>query len=111
MFTAGAIKYNTADEYRKYVPLFPYFYCKDVQMKGAQGATSDSESQEEVKEGGNGGSNNSNAEKNSLSEIRLEEVAPAADVIPCFFGDRKNPDGSNRYSKIQIAFKSFIPFD
>ena len=50
-------------------------------------------------------------DKNSLSDIKLEEVAPAADVIPCFFGDRKNPDGSNRYNKLQIGFKSFIPLE
>ena len=70
-------------------------------------ATSDSESREEVK--GNG--DQSSVDKNSLSDIKLEEVAPAADVILCFFGARKNPDGSNRYNKLQIGFKSFTTLE
>ena len=89
MFTAGAIKYNTEDENKKYVQ----------KMQGV--ATSDSESQEEVKGDGIGSTNNPNAEKkNSLSDIMLDEVAPTDDVKSCFFGDKKKPDGSNRYSKI-----------
>ena len=70
-------------------------------------ATSDSESQEEVKDS----SDQSSVNKNSLSDIKLEEVAPAADVKACFFGDKKNPDGSNRFNKLQIGFKSLIPLD
>ena len=70
-------------------------------------ATSDSESREEVK--GNG--DQSSVDKNSLSDIKLEEVAPATDVIPCFFGDWKNPDGSICFSKLQIGFKRLIPLD
>ena len=50
-------------------------------------------------------------EKNSLSGIKLEEVAPANDVQPSFFGDKKTPDGANRYDKIQVGFKSFIPLE
>ena len=83
---------------QKYIPLFPYFYCKDVQHGHPGQATSDSESQEEVK---GSGSNNSAAEQNSLSGLKLEEVAPASDVSPYFFGDNKNKaDGANRYDKL-----------
>ena len=30
-FSAGAIKQFPADNTNKYIPLFPYFYCKDFQ--------------------------------------------------------------------------------
>ena len=30
---------------------------------------------------------------------------------PTFFGDKKAPDDANRFEKIQIGFKSFIPLE
>ena len=69
-------------------------------------SSSDSESQEESK--GDSGSCN---DKNSLMSLKLEEVAPAGDVYPAFFGSRKTAEGDNRYEKIQVGFKSCIPLE
>jgi len=94
-FTAGAVK--LIDNQAKYVPLFPYFYCKDVQQGLHPQGQSDSESQEENKEGS---SNKNKGSVNSLSGLKLDEVAPPNDVEASFFGDRKSDQGSNRYEKI-----------
>ena len=71
-FTAGAMKYSPGDQ-PKYIPLFPYFYCQDVQKKQSVEAASDSDSQEH---------------DGSLSSLKYEEVAPPDDVVPYFFGSR-----------------------
>lgn len=98
-FSAGAIKFSS-NESEKYIPLFPHYYCRDVQQRAPGGCARDnaSESQEEKKE--TDGAEGSGSEKNSLSDYKLEEIAPAADVTACFFGDKTNPDGSHRYNKL-----------
>ena len=88
------------------MPLFPYFYCKDVQ-KGGNTSQSDSDDQEEVK-GAAANATGSVGRSNSLSSLKLEDVAPPADVVPSLFGGKKTLGGSNRYEKIQVAFKSSI---
>ena len=104
-FTAGAIRYFP-DGTKKYVPLFPYFYCQDVQKGYNQGSSASSSSEEEKKEEAKNASS-----ENSLSQLRLEDIAPPKDVQPVFFGSRKTEEGANKYEKIQVSFRSSIPLE
>ena len=98
-FTAGAIK-HFPDGSKRYVPLFPYFYCEDVQQKSGLQDSSDSPEEESKHEAAAANGSAHSSSQNSLARLKLVDVAPPKDVNCHFFGSRKTAEGENKYEKL-----------
>ena len=100
-FSAGALKFNDSTVKSHFIPLFPYFYCKDVQRD-----TSSISDLEENK------SSSTYQNSNSLHNLELEQIAPPKDVRAEFFNDKKGKNASKfPFTRIQVDFKSAIPLE